>query len=58
MSLNTTKSSPSLIRPIAIPPMCFLIGTPAAINARDEPHTVAIELEPFDSVISDTKRSV
>ena len=39
---------------MAIPPMCFLIGTPAAINERDVPHTDAIELDPFDSVISDT----
>ena len=58
MSLSTTKSSPSLIRPIAMPPICFLIGTPAAIKARDEPHTVAIELEPLDSVISDTNLRV
>ena len=33
-------------------------GTPASISARDEPQTVAIEDEPFDSVISDTTRSV
>jgi hypothetical protein len=31
-----------------------LIGTPASINARDAPQTVAIEEEPLDSVISDT----
>ena len=33
-------------------------GTPASISASEEPHTVAIEEEPFDSVISDTTRSV
>ena len=33
-------------------------GTPAAINAREVPQTVAIEEEPFDSVISDTTRMV
>ena len=34
------------------------IGTPASINASELPHTVAIELEPFDSVISATTRMV
>ena len=32
-------------------------GTPASINARLVPHTVAIELDPFDSVTSDTTRT-
>ena len=32
-------------------------GTPALSSARLVPHTEAIELEPFDSVISDTTRS-
>jgi hypothetical protein len=36
---------------------CAFIGTPASISARQPPHTDAIELEPFDSVISDTTRS-
>ena len=39
---------------MAIPATGSLIGTPASINARDEPHTVAIEEDPFDSVISET----
>ena len=47
---------PSLTRPIAIPATGAFIGTPASINASDAPQTVAIELEPFDSVISDTTR--
>ena len=34
------------------------IGTPASISASDEPHTVAIDDEPFDSVISETTRIV
>ena len=54
MSDKTLKSSPSLINPIAIPATGSLIGTPASINARDVPQTVAIEEEPLDSVISDT----
>ena len=29
-------------------------GTPASINDNDVPHTDAIELEPLDSVISET----
>ena len=41
-----------------MPPICFLIGTPADIKAREDPQTVAIELEPLDSVISETNRSV
>ena len=35
-----------------------LIGTPASISASDDPHTLAIELDPFDSVISETRRIV
>ena len=33
-------------------------GTPASISASEVPHTVAIEEEPFDSVISETTRIV
>ena len=33
-------------------------GTPASIIASEQPHTVAIEDEPFDSVISETRRIV
>ena len=33
-------------------------GTPASMAASEVPHTVAIEDEPFDSVISETTRSV
>ena len=50
------NSSPSLIRPMAIPDTADLIGTPASISDRLLPQTVAIELEPFDSVISETIR--
>ena len=54
MSDSTAKRSPSLIRPMAMPATGRAIGTPASISASELPHTVAIELEPFDSVISDT----
>jgi hypothetical protein len=36
----------------------FLSGTPASISASDVPHTVAIDDEPLDSVISETTRMV
>ena len=35
-----------------------LIGTPAAISERVEPQTDAIEVEPFDAMTSETRRSV
>ena len=34
------------------------MGTPASIMPRLPPHTLAIELEPLDSVISETMRMV
>ncbi len=43
---------------MAIPLTGLASGTPASIRARDDPHTVAIEDEPFDSVISETRRMV
>ena len=54
ISDKTEKSSFSLISPIAIPATGFLIGTPASIKAKEAPHTVAIDDEPFDSVTSET----
>ena len=39
-----------------MPATCALIGTPASISARLPPQTDAIELEPLDSVISETTR--
>ena len=41
-----------------MPATGFLSGTPASIIASEAPHTVAMEDEPLDSVISDTSRSV
>ena len=50
--------SPSLMRPIAMPATGEVIGTPASIRASVEPHTDAIDEEPFDSRISETTRIV
>ena len=35
-----------------------LIGTPASISARVEPHTDAIEVEPLEESTSETTRMV
>ena len=56
MSDSTTKRSPSLIRPMAIPATGAARRTPASISARLLPQTEAMELEPLDSVISETTR--
>ena len=41
-----------------MPATGLLIGTPAAISPSVEPQTVAIELEPFDSRMSEIMRIV
>ena len=43
---------------MAMPLTGFFRGTPASIIASEAPHTEAIEDEPFDSVISETRRMV
>ena len=43
---------------MAMPAVGAFSGTPASISASEEPQTVAIEDEPFDSVISETMRMV
>ncbi len=58
ISVRIATSSSSFIKPIATPAQADLIGTPASISERDDPHTVAIDEEPFDSRISDTMRIV
>ncbi len=45
-------------RPIAMPATGALIGTPASISERVEPHTDAIDVEPFDASTSETTRIV
>jgi hypothetical protein len=42
---------------MAMPATGAFSGTPASIMASDPPQTVAIEDEPFDSVISETSGS-
>ena len=54
MSVITANPSSSLTRPMAIPATAAFRGIPASIKARLEPQTLAIELEPLDSVISET----
>ena len=58
MSERTTKASGSLISPMAMPATGRASGTPASISDSEAPHTVAIDDEPFDSVISETERMV
>ena len=43
---------------MAMPAVGRFSGTPASISASEEPQTVAMEDEPFDSVISETTRIV
>ena len=57
MSVRVTKFPSSAIMPIAIPATGALIGTPASISDRVEPQTLAIDVEPFDDITSDTSRS-
>ena len=56
--MSTATWSPSLMRPIATPATGARIGTPASMSDRVPPQTVAMELDPFDSVISLTMRTV
>ena len=48
----------SIISPMAMPAMGILTGTPASMRANDDPQTVAMDEDPFDSRISDTRRTV
>src|ERR1044071_9230637 len=58
MSLMRTNLSFSITSPTDTPATGCLIGTPASIRASVPPHTDAIELDPFDSRITDTRRIV
>ncbi len=48
----------SMIRPIAMPATADVIGTPASIIAIEPPQTDAIDDEPLDSRMSETRRIV
>ncbi len=43
---------------MAMPATGAASGTPPSISARHPPHTVAMDDEPLDSVISETTRRV
>jgi hypothetical protein len=43
---------------MAIPDTWPLVGTPASISERLEEQTDAIDVEPFDDMTSETRRSV
>jgi hypothetical protein len=58
MSESTTCLPPSSIKPIAMPATGCDSGTPASIIARHPPHTLAIDDEPLDSMMSLTMRTV
>ena len=58
MSVSTANLPSRVTRPIAMPATGDLIGTPASINASVEPHTDAIDVDPFELRISDTSRIV
>ena len=50
------ESSFSVTRPHEIPAQGFETGTPASINAIEPPQILAIEVEPFELITSDTRR--
>src|SRR5688572_23671032 len=58
MSVKRVYSSPFMTSPIDTPATGCLIGTPASMRASVPPHTEAIDDEPFDSRISETRRIV
>src|ERR687893_1349044 len=57
MSERIAYLLPSITSPIATPATADLIGTPASIIESEPPQTVAIDDDPFDSVMSETMRS-
>src|SRR5262245_56674212 len=58
MSVSRVNFSLSITSPTETPATGRLIGTPAPISESVPPHTDAIELDPFDSRISETRRMV
>ena len=58
ISVSSTKSSSvsPVTRPQEIPATIFLMGTPAAISDIQEAQVDAMDVEPFDSNVSDTVR--
>src|SRR5258707_9367713 len=58
MSVSVVYLPSAYTRPIAIPATGALIGTPASSSDSVEPHTDAIDVDPFDESTSDTTRIV
>ncbi len=58
ISVKIEKSSPYFTSPIAIPETGLLMGTPASIKDNVLPHTLPIDVDPLDSIASDTIRIV
>jgi hypothetical protein len=59
MSVTCVTVPSSLVkRPTEMPAHTFLMGTPASIMHMHPPHTLAMDDEPLDSVISLTTRMV
>src|SRR6267378_5956214 len=58
MSVRIVYLLPDVTRPIAIPAIISLIGTPASMSESVDPQVEAIDDEPFDSSVSLTTRIV
>src|SRR3989338_6147775 len=60
MSVSTLyfPLSMSKTKPIATPPTCAEIGTPASIKDNEDPQVEAIEVDPLDESTSETSRMV
>ena len=58
MSVRMAYSSPSLIRPTPEAVTADLMGIPASMRAREQPQTEAIDVDPFEDSMSETRRTV
>src|SRR6202158_5617182 len=58
MSVRTVCLLPDVTRPMAMPAIISLIGTPASMSERVDPQVEAIDDDPFDSSVSLTTRMV
>jgi len=56
MSVSVTNFPSWWMRPMAMPATGAWIGTPASIRDKDDPHTDAIDEDPFDMRTSETSR--
>ena len=58
ISLNNATRSSSFTNPMANPATAAFTGTPASMRDSEPAHTVAMEEEPLDSKMSETRRMV